>query len=237
MAKQIKLGFDRIPVPAEQTLEPLLDISTGMPLKDAGGQQIYTQEPTAILSFGVSKNSTPVIVNDGLSPIKVVEQFPSTTEVSSSLLGIPRAETQLGLFADVSTYGLDSNSWDSFSYDDSEYNPIQWQYRKNATYGNRHPSQLEEVPNEQALALTAFPTPWTYPYGPNFADVGYYNKDLFARYKNFIQLGNALYDYYAIRGFVDFADKNFLSNKYATPFGSNDVQYQTNAYSIDTIFE
>jgi hypothetical protein len=237
MAKQIKIGFDRIPVPAEQTLEPLLDINTGMPLKDAGGQQIYTQEPTAILSFGVSKNSTPVIVNDGSSPLKVVEQFPSTTEVSSSLLGIPRAETQLGLFADVSTYGLDSNSWDTFSYDDTTSNPIQWQYRKNATYGNRHPVQLEEISNEQALALTAFPTPWTYPYGPNFADVGGYNKDLFVRYKNFIQLGNALYDYYVIRGFVDFANKNFLSSQYAIPFGSNDVQYQTNTYSIDTIFE
>ena len=236
MAKQIKLGFDRIPVPAEQNLEPLLDITTGVPLKDASGQQLYTQVPTSIVSFGVSKNSTPVIVG-GAAPLKVAEQFPSTSEVSSSILGIPRAEKQLGLFADVSTYGYDATHWDTFTYDGESGNPAEWQYRKNATYGSRHPVRLEEMSNEQALALIAFPTPWTYPYGPNFADVGAYNKDLFTRYRNFIQLGNSLYDYYSSRGYTDFANQYFLSNIYALPFGSADVQYQSTTYSIDVIFE
>jgi hypothetical protein len=114
MSKQIKIGFDRIPVPSQNSIQPLLDIGTGQPLKTSGGEQLYTEVPSSITSFGVSKNSTPVVVNQETSAIKVIEQFPEVSQVSSSLLGIPRAETQLSLFADISTYGFDDNEWETF---------------------------------------------------------------------------------------------------------------------------
>lgn len=241
MPKQIKIGFDRIPVPAENTFEPLLDIGSGQPLRTSGGQQIYTQELTPLPSFGVSKNSTPVVVNEGSNALKVIEQFPEVSQVSNSLLGIPRAETQLSLFSDVSTYGFDNNNWDEFTYEDGLFEPIEWRQRKNPTYGRRDTTRLIEVPNEQALALTSFTVPWSFPYGPKFEDVGYYREDLFTLYKDFIQLGNQLYDeYYNQRNLKEFADKTFLSREYASVGigdNSNDVIYNTNDYSIQTIFD
>ena len=47
---------------------------------------------------------------------KVAEVFKETSEVSQTLLGIPRAETQLSLFSDVSVYGLDDNIFEFFSF-------------------------------------------------------------------------------------------------------------------------
>lgn len=238
MPKQIKVGFDRIPVPAENTFEPLLDIGTGQPLRTAAGQQVYTQELTPVPSFGISKNSTPVVVSKGSSALKVVEQFPEISQVSSSLLGIPRAETQLSLFSDISTYGFDDNNWDTFTYDDGLLDPIEWRQRRNPTYGKREDTRMIEVPNEQALALTAFPVPWSYPYGPKFSDVGRYSEDLFPRYVKFIRAGNALYNDYAVRlGQEEFAKKHFLFAGYATPSSDNsDVIYNTEVYSTDEVF-
>ena len=43
--------------------------------------------------------------------LKVAEIFRETSEVSTTLLGIDRAETQLSLFSNVSSYGLNSDEW------------------------------------------------------------------------------------------------------------------------------
>ena len=43
--------------------------------------------------------------------LAIEEQFPLQTEVSRNLLGINRAETQQGIFDDVSTYGLERKDW------------------------------------------------------------------------------------------------------------------------------
>ena len=55
----------------------------------------------------VQKKSDPVL--------KINEQFPTQSEVSSTLLGVNRAETQLSLFSDVSSYGLDNDEFEFFS--------------------------------------------------------------------------------------------------------------------------
>ena len=47
---------------------------------------------------------------------KIEERFRESSEVSRSLLGIDRAETQLSLFSNVSSYGLDSDEFESFTY-------------------------------------------------------------------------------------------------------------------------
>jgi hypothetical protein len=45
--------------------------------------------------------------------VPVVVQNQQISEVSLSLLGIPRAETALGIFADVTTYDINPNEWQS----------------------------------------------------------------------------------------------------------------------------
>ena len=67
---------------------------------------------------------------------KVIEQFKETSEVSSSLLGIPRAETQLSLFSDVSSYGLDADEFEEYVFNGG-YSFTRWENRANAIYGNQ----------------------------------------------------------------------------------------------------
>ena len=237
MAKQVKIGFERVPVPIVETLEVLYDRNSGLPLKSADGNKLYTREESPVPKFGSQKNSLSVHVNnDSTRSIKVVEQFPETSQVSSTLLGIPRAETQLGLFSDVSVYGLDDDIWEFFR-SPTPTQPIEWITRENPTYGPRYYQRLEEVSGEQALAITAFPTPWTFPFGPRYQDVGRYTQNSFTRYQKFVELGNDFFDFYNTRGFTDFAQNNFLDRSYASILPEeNDVFYNEDVYSLDVIF-
>jgi hypothetical protein len=239
MTKQIKLGFDKIPVPSTETYEQLYDLSTGVVLKDSEGNPLYTKEISGIGKYGRADNSTSAIVNNSNDdPLKIEEVFRETSQVSSSLLGVPRAETQLSLFADVSTYGLDNTNWEYFRYSgESGYQPPEWTGRRNRTYGERFFSKLDEVSNEQALALTAFPVPWSFPFGPRFNDIGAYNEVAFSRYIKFIELGNLLYDFYSSRGYTTFAEENFLNPNYVSKLANNDIFYNTEEYREDVVFE
>jgi len=126
---------------------------------------------------------------------KIEEQFKETSEVSTTLLGVSRAETQLALFANVSSYGLDPDDFETYSYNDGT-SFGSWDTRKNALFGNRYSATTTEETQESAIKLTAFPTPYSYPFGPKFEKLGLYNEDLFNRYLLFIQLGNDLYEYF-----------------------------------------
>jgi len=63
-------------------------------------------------------SSIPVVVASDQSPIPVVEQNKIQSEVALSLLGIPRSEVALGIFADVNTYDVNPVEWSS---EPSEY--------------------------------------------------------------------------------------------------------------------
>lgn len=60
------------------------------------------------------ENSVPVIITSTEDAVLNVKQAQPETEVALSLLGIPRAETTLGVFSDVTTYGIDSEIWASY---------------------------------------------------------------------------------------------------------------------------
>lgn len=251
MAKQLKLGFDKIPVPSTTTYEQLYDLNTGIALRDSDGRPLYTEEISSVGTYGSADKSTSIVVNNQTAALKVEEVFAETSQVSSSLLGVPRAETQLSLFADVSTYGLDENNWEYFNYNSGTGGePPEWNFRRNPIYGDRFFSRLEEISNEQALALTAYPVPWSFPFGPRFDDIGRYNEVAFGRYLKFIELGNLLYDSYTSlarnlaqplrAAFEKFAEDNFLNFNYATasnPEFQGDVFYNTDEYRTDVVFE
>ena len=57
--------------------------------------------------------SLPVVIASDQEPVPVVVQNQQISEVSLSLLGIPRAEVALGIFADVTTYDINPNEWQS----------------------------------------------------------------------------------------------------------------------------
>ena len=161
---------------------------------------------------------------------KVQEQFPESSEVSRSLLGIDRAETQLSLFSNVSSYGIDSDEFESFTYTGGIGDPSTWSNRANKTYGDRFNVKVGEVTQESGIKLESFPVPYSFPFGPNWERVGYYDETKFALYKNFIVMGNDLYDIFNDATIApyntypsDFKDR-FLNRSIAYVSGS-DVEY------------
>lgn len=236
MSKQIKIGFDRTISPKVKRLEPLYDI-TGIQLENENGEPLFTEELNVLEEFYSSKKSLSAHVNNDKSPVKVVEQFPETSQVSSSLLGVPRDEKQLGLFADVSTYGFNDNIWEFFT-DGYPGKFDEWNYRKNKLYGNRYTIKVEEIAEEQAIALKAFPISYSFPFGPSFKDDGLYNEALYAQYVNFYQMGRILYDTYI--NDPDEAFERFAIEKFLSPdigFVQNgEIIYNPNL-TYDEIFE
>ncbi len=60
-----------------------------------------------------SEKSIPVVIANDQSVIPVEEQNKIQSEVALSLLGIPRSEVALGIFADVNTYDVNPTEWAS----------------------------------------------------------------------------------------------------------------------------
>ena len=60
-----------------------------------------------------SEKSIPVVIANDQSVIRVEEQNKIQSEVALSLLGIPRSEVALGIFADVNTYDVNPTEWSS----------------------------------------------------------------------------------------------------------------------------
>ena len=105
--------------------------------------------------------------------LKVAEVFQETSEVSTTLLGVNRAETQLSLFSNVSAYGLNSDEWEAFTYADG-VSIASWDSRINELYGNRYLNKIDERTVESAITLEAFPPSHSFPFGPKFDKIGLY---------------------------------------------------------------
>ena len=232
---QIKLGFDRVPVPTTTKLNELKNFPTGETLRDRTGNLLYTEVEAPLRERAKTKNATSVYFNnEDNAPLKVEEQFPDTSEVSTTLLGIDRAETQLSLFSDVSSYGLNEEEFEYFSGIRLDY-PPEWYLRRNKTYGDHFVVKLVEETNEQALIVSSFPVPYKFPEGPEFAGIGYI-PEVYEKFLNFVRLGNLLYDKFVEAGYQKFADDNFLPTAYLNaPTDDIKVNYGLD-YSLSTIF-
>jgi hypothetical protein len=183
---------------------------------------------TGIQTSLIGINRAVKQVNTSNNVLRVVEQFKESSEVSTTLLGVNRAETQLSLFSNVSSYGLNNDEFEFYAITGGT-SFGSWDGRANAIYGNRYNASRKEEVQESAIRLEAFSVPYSYPFGPRFEQVGFYNEDLFNRYLKFIQLGNELFNYYssgpgASEGYpTDWKDK-FL-NPAITYVSSGDVVY------------
>ena len=127
--------------------------------------------------------------------LKIEEQFAETSEVSTTLLGIDRAEVQLSLFSNVSSYGLNSNEWESYTRNEGVSNN-DWETRNNSRYGQHYLSRIEEVTTESAIKLAAFPVPYSYPFDEDWNRVGAYRPNEWKSYLAFVQYGNDLYNFF-----------------------------------------
>ena len=184
----------------------------------------------------VQKKSDPVL--------KIEEQFPESSEVSSTLLGVDRAETQLSLFSDVSSYGLDNDEFEFFDTFGGT-SDTRWENRINQTYGARYRGKLFEETQESGIRIGVFPVAYSYPFGPRLERLGLYNESLYGDYIKFIELGNDLHEYYngpAGTSYPDSWKNSFLNpgDVYVNPsgFGGQEVEYEAGIVSsfarIDT---
>ena len=221
MGKQIKVGLDKIPAPVTKQFTQLVDIE-GTKLFDAAGNPLVTEEEAASGAFTSAQNALSVHVNNGEFDggyLKVQEQFSETSDVSSSLLGVPRAEEQLSLFADVATYGLDEEQWSTYAFSDNR-NPYQWYQKMNPVYGRRSQPKFYEGSTEQALYLSQYPSQYSYPRGP-IERREQTPTDQFREYMNFIALGKYFYNTFATID-LTFAEKFFISDDIAYIVDSDD---------------
>ena len=210
MPKQIKIGLDKVPAPITKQFTQLIDIEGNL-LTDAAGNPLVTEDEATLGSFATSTNALSLFVNNlgEDQSIPVREQFGETSEVSSSLLGVPRAEEQLSLFADVSTYGLDEDNWNYYTFSSASH-PYQWYQKENPIFGPRLNPAFYEGSEEQALYLKSFPSQYTFP-GSTVGSKLTTPTDTMKSYMNFIAMGKYLYSIF-IGIAPTFANLNFLDN-------------------------
>ena len=210
MSKKIQIGYDKVPAPVTEQFQQLVDIR-GEPLFDAAGNPLVTQEDSALSAFANAAGSLSTVINNvgAKQAIPVVEQFPSESEVSNSLLGVPRAEEQLSLFSDVSTYGFDADNWNFYSYIGPRNYPTEWYNRSNPFYGERTFPTFEEETDEQALYYYNFPVQWTFPDGPVALQQNEPTNQ-FREYLKFIAVGKFLYNKF--QNDTEFANRNLIDD-------------------------
>ena len=216
--KQIKVGHDKVPSPITEQFPQLVDIEGNLLFDDAGNP-LLTREQGTLTTFSTSENSTSAhINNDSRDPAQIVpvtEIFPEQSAVSTNLLGYERAETQVSLFSDVSTYGFDEVDWNYYTFTAGLNYPEEWYNKEHPIHGRRTRPVFEEQTSEQALFLKSFPSQYTYPFGPAWNRPGQtrrYRKPLFTAYLSFIAMGKYLYNYFLPIDPV-FAKRNFISER------------------------
>lgn len=85
----------------------MADLKEGVAIVTVGRTAPIPPGPQPVAS------SLPVVIASDQAAVPVVVQNQQITEVSLSLLGIPRAEVALGIFADVTTYDINPSEWQS----------------------------------------------------------------------------------------------------------------------------
>ena len=98
--------------------------------------------------------SIPVVVATDQTAIPVVEQNKIQSEVALSLLGIPRSEVALGIFADVNTYDVNPSEW---SNEPLEYSELPNTLPQYSGIGGPSGWGIRHLPEESGALVTAPP--------------------------------------------------------------------------------
>lgn len=111
----------------------------------------------------IAAKSIPVVISTDQESVPVEEQNKIQSEVALSLLGIPRAEVALGIFADVNTYDVNPSEWSSdpeqFTYiepsERSEYADMPGRQGWGTQHLPEESGALVEAPANETSVLTS----------------------------------------------------------------------------------
>ena len=102
-----------------------------------------------------SEKSIPVVIANDQSVIPVAEQNKVQSEVALSLLGIPRSEVALGIFADVNTYDVNPTEWSSTPEQFTTVSNTELAYSTPTGIGQTMGWGLSHVPEESGAMIEA----------------------------------------------------------------------------------
>jgi len=156
------------------------------------GDALYTESGSPLIAEKqvyyppdyLASNATAVVIDpesfelDGLSKnnkfrkgrpaaLPIEEQFKEGSAVSRSLLGIDRAETQQGLFGNVSSYGLDKKDWVAYAAWPDNNQGSNWEF-KNSPAGPHIAARETDDAKNSSIRLLTYPVPY---YNPSNAPV------------------------------------------------------------------
>jgi hypothetical protein len=157
-----QLPEDIAPAGSELVESELIDFATGVPLIEELSLAPLIGDTEETVVFTDRGNCTPVIVtNDEVRPASVIVINREQSEVSTSLLGIPKEESALVLFDTVNIYGVNSKEWSNgpivagYAY---YQDPTPYTFAGDFGYYWRH------LPTESAIQAYAFPPPSSFAY-------------------------------------------------------------------------
>ena len=117
-------------------------------------------DPESYLKDGLSVNNKFSKGRPAALPIE--EVFPEQSAVSRSLLGVNRAETQQGLFGNVSSYGLDKKDWVAYASFGDARGGNNWE-NKNSPAGPHDPTREFDDARGSSIVLNTYPAPYRNP--------------------------------------------------------------------------
>ena len=139
----------------------LIDLATGASLIDPLDQENLTGETFENLVLSDRADIISLVAMNE-SPVGINLTNRQQSEVDTSLLGVPRSETALGLLENVNIYGVNSKEWTSdpkggFGYT-YFFDPSDWTFRDDFGNFTRH------LPAESAIQAYCYPPPTSFTY-------------------------------------------------------------------------
>lgn len=151
---------DGISPAGEQDIDvDLIDFATGLPLIDQSTQEQLTGTVEGTVVLSSNGNCTPIVfANDTNRPIPVDLSSSQLSEVSTSLLGVPKTESALVLFDTINIYAANPKEWEATTGYTYFYDPSGYTFSGTYGYYTRH------VPTESAIQAYAYPPPQSFAY-------------------------------------------------------------------------
>lgn len=226
MSSKKSIRAEKTPPKTTKDIQQMVD-TRGFPLTTEQGSPLVSEKDTYRRSeYGADTAVSVVLDSDSYknearstknvfskaSPaaLPVIEQFPVTSEVARSLLGIDRETTQQGLFGNVSSYGLDPKDWKvedtGFQDDPSTY----WWTRRPSSTGRYYSSIFIEDDKNSSIVISSNPTPFLAPSRPLFFRSLLDEGSIAENYGEWGQYINSLVALYLIKYMV----KNFTRSQW-----------------------